>query len=139
KEKKHTTFITDSLYEAISKLVDVFSNHEKEKAILDLSRQVSHDIRSPLEALKLISLNSDLMAPDSKTIILKSIERISKIASELLQETSPQNNDAINIYDLASELCADKKHELGIDILLQNESLEDEVFTVTNENALYRV
>lgn len=67
---------------------------EKEKALVELARQLAHDIRSPLAALEIVSKNVAQL-PEGKRIIIRSaLGRIRDIANSLLSKQRPQAVEA---------------------------------------------
>lgn len=58
---------------------------ERDAVLAQLSRQVAHDIRSPLSALKMALKDIDTIPNDYQAMIRNSIQRISGIANNLLQ------------------------------------------------------
>ncbi len=74
---------------------------EREAVIANLSRQVAHDIRSPLSALKMALKEVGSLPSDSQAIIRNSLQRINDIANNLLH-TNQKNFQEEN--QLSSEL-----------------------------------
>lgn len=66
----------------ISKLV----TNEKERAILKLTKQVAHDIRSPLAALEIVMEDIKNLPEESRELTLHAINRIQDIANNLSKE-----------------------------------------------------
>jgi signal transduction histidine kinase len=67
-------------------------NLEKNSLIFDLTQQVSHDIRSPLAALEMISGSLNELPEDKRLIIRNSINRIRDIANSLLDKNRANKN-----------------------------------------------
>lgn len=55
--------------------------------IADLSRQVAHDVRGPLMALKTLSAHSDELPPEKAQLLVGAIGRIHAIADDLLRKS----------------------------------------------------
>ena len=75
----------------ISGLYDQIQKHHDNEVFNSLTLQVAHDIRSPLEVLKGIKSDIDVLPVDSRRRIQMSINRIEEIAHNLLK-TRKQNN-----------------------------------------------
>lgn len=61
---------------------------ERSKLFFDITRQVSHDIRSPLAALNMTVNGMSENLPEEKKVVIKnSIERINDIANDLLRRS----------------------------------------------------
>jgi len=87
----------------------------KEKSINN--RQVAHDIRSPLEALKSVTSEIETLEYNAKALITNSIERITNIANDLLEKNKikKSNNKSIsNFKILLEDIIRDKQHELNL-------------------------
>jgi signal transduction histidine kinase len=65
-------------------LMKEITKSQKSKAYEEISAQVSHDIRSPLSALEVISGSLHELPADKRTIIRNSINRIRDISNSLL-------------------------------------------------------
>jgi signal transduction histidine kinase len=117
------TFITKitnyerRLVESNKKLID----SEKNAAIGRTSRQVAHDIRSPLTALQLILRAADQFPESHRELLVQAVSRINNIANELLKtyrsnsvksEIAPP---AISPVDEYIHLCAQEKSLLAND------------------------
>lgn len=63
-----------------------FANHEMLNALIALTAQAAHDIRSPLSALSLITSCLDEVAPEKKEILKSATQKIMKIANILIEE-----------------------------------------------------
>lgn len=59
---------------------------ERERDISRLANQVAHDIRSPVLALRIAAHSLQNLPPESRYMITSSIERISRIADDLLDQ-----------------------------------------------------
>lgn len=78
---------------------------EKKATIIELSKQVSHDIRSPLAALNMVVGDLDQVAEEKRILIRNSVSRINDIANTLLTKSKNINNDhAIQEEQMTTEL-----------------------------------
>ena len=65
---------------------------EKDKAIVSLSKQVAHDIRSPLSTLNVVlSTINNSLPREQKELIENSVNRINQIADDLLNNAKSRN------------------------------------------------
>ncbi len=65
---------------------------EKDKAIVSLSKQVAHDIRSPLSTLNVVLSTLDNSLPhEQKELIENSVNRINQIADDLLNNAKSRS------------------------------------------------
>lgn len=80
-------------------------SYESEKAQLDLGRKIAHDIRSPLEALKVASSNEG-----GKELVDMAVSRIETIANDLLDQTRNQKTVVKDeISKIVEKLCHEKQ------------------------------
>lgn len=63
---------------------------EKEKALVELARQLAHDIRSPLAALEVVSKNVPQLPENKRILIRAAVGRIRDIANSLLSRQRAQ-------------------------------------------------
>jgi signal transduction histidine kinase len=76
---------------------------EKSKAISDLARQVAHDIRSPLSALKIFATKqSQSLSEDDSKFLSIAINRIVSIADDLLDRSRPKKSYNLDLRSLIS-------------------------------------
>lgn len=99
-----------------------FNILEKEKEIVNLSRQVAHDIRSPLAAIN-IAISDVMTIPENKRILIRSAaKRINDIANNMLfiskkndQEIKNSNNnlkvEPELIYVVLDSIVSEKRYE----------------------------
>jgi signal transduction histidine kinase len=71
-------------YDELKRLKKFEMEHFKNTALNNMAAQVSHDIRSPLAALEMISGSLHQVPEDQRLIIRNSVNRIRDIANELL-------------------------------------------------------
>lgn len=95
------------------------ANNEKVqvKAISELALQVSHDIRSPLAALEMISGSLNELPEDKRLIIRNSINRIRDIANSLLDKNRTLN-ERIKENTLSDVNTKDSGHTEGFSAIL---------------------
>lgn len=77
---------------------------EKNATIIDLSKQVSHDIRSPLAALNMVIGDLDQVADDKRILIRNSVNRINDIANTLLTKSKNTDNELAQEVQMTTEL-----------------------------------
>lgn len=93
----------ESTMKGVVDKVIAFEQNQKETELLNLSKQISHDIRSPLTALNLLS-SSLTELPEAKRILVRnSINRINDIANSLL-ERSKKPSEPLNAVSSANSL-----------------------------------
>jgi signal transduction histidine kinase len=81
---------------------------EKNKAILAISKQVAHDILSPVSALNLVlSTLKNNIEEEKRNLIENSIKRINEIANDLLSKAKSLREEALN--PIKSETIEDNK------------------------------
>lgn len=83
---------------------------EKGLAVKKVSRQVAHDIRSPLSVLQSISLEH-IRNPDEKRLVQTAISRITNIANDLLNKEQQKQLSVVNIPLKLKESLALKRTE----------------------------
>lgn len=105
-----------------------------------LNRQIAHDIRSPLEALKSVVSNLGKLDFSTKQIITNSIARISNIASGLLNSRQEQTEciTTINLRLLMDDIINDKNFEKNLILTFNSNISYKDSFILGNENNLYR-
>ncbi len=135
------------VFEAYTQLLEKYNKTERirvNQAIdvekLSMSRQIAHDIRSPLEALKSVSNDMEGLDYTSKQIITNSIGRISDIANGLLKNTKENLEDKTtgNFRILIDDIINDKKFEHNIKIHYKTNIDYRDSFINGHENELYR-
>lgn len=96
----------------------------------DVSKQVGHDIRSPLTALQVVLSQSHATAEPVRVLLAGAIDRISKIANDLLdtRKGSGQSHGPWLISALLESLTAEKRVEFSKE---KNISL---VFGISKQN-----
>lgn len=87
-------FELDALVTNLSGLAKRLENSEAERVLLekhallvDISRRVAHDIRSPLSALQIVSQKASELDLDQRQLMQKAIDQIKRIAADLLDQS----------------------------------------------------
>lgn len=112
----------------------------KLNSIIMVTKQIAHDIRSPLEALRSVTGHIDNLDFQHRKIITNSIQRISDIANGLLREgKTTEKLSLVNLNILLDELYQDKVFEHGPKIKFENKTSYKESFISGDENTLYRI
>jgi signal transduction histidine kinase len=114
----------------------------RQQAFAETAKQVSHDIRSPLSALEMISGQLD-MIPDKQRLVIKSVtQRISQIANGLLRRNSDSHEAAENIGSLVESIITEKRlqfQERSKLLLLLDKPIEEDAFAMISATELKRV
>ncbi|MGE3607936.1 MAG: ATP-binding protein [Bacteriovoracaceae bacterium] len=88
---------------------------EKNKTLSSLARQVVHDIRSPLEALKALTPEMSTLTLESRQTVQMIINRIEEIGFKLLKNNSTTSMsdiiEEVNLIELIKELINEKRIE----------------------------
>lgn len=110
----------DFLGDKLKDLENIIRNNEKEKTHYNLARQVVHDIRNPLEHLKILSKSKEIN-PDSIQQVIKEIDY--QINGLLNYTKNKQNNLFIDslLYELRDE--AYKLFNVELQITTPSDSL----------------
>lgn len=121
-------------------LIDKTIQKEEDRYRYNLNRQISHDIRSPLEALRAVTKNIATLDSTTKSLLNTSIARISDIANGLLKEEKKRNKgDSItNIRILLKDIISDKTFERKVAIQFNPNTSYLDCFTQISETNLYR-
>jgi signal transduction histidine kinase len=109
------------------KLIVKDFDDRQQKLLVEISRQVAHDIRSPLSALNMVAGVLDEVSEDKRSLIRSSISRINEIANDLLSKGKSQriehfegsderlidnlncNRQLVSLPDLIDSLISEKK------------------------------
>lgn len=83
-----SNFLFILIYLVGSKYLIRYTNETRNEALVNLSRQVAHDIRSPLSALNMVASHLTEVAEEKRLLIRAAAQRITDIANNLLQEGS---------------------------------------------------
>ncbi|MBC7458514.1 MAG: HAMP domain-containing histidine kinase, partial [Bdellovibrionaceae bacterium] len=103
-------FILPNLYASIiakEKIKNAALEYEKE-FISDLTKQVSHDVASPLSAIRIMTSLLHNVDPEIKEILNKSISRTQEIFDEL-KLNSDRTFDKVDVLDCIFEISREKK------------------------------
>ncbi len=134
------SFELESIIESYLKIKALEEAELKNTIYYNISRQIAHDIRSPLEALKSISSNLDSLNFSTKQIITNSIGRISDIANDLLR-SSPEikkKSDTCNLRLVIEDVIRDKEFEYDFNINYKVYDLYSPYFIIGQELNLFR-
>lgn len=71
----------------------ILLDEKNKQLVFDISRQVAHDIRSPLSALNMISSGLSDIQEEKRVLIRNAIQRINDIANDLLSKGKPITGD----------------------------------------------
>ncbi len=85
------------------------SETEPKTSLVQMARQLAHDLRSPLAALGVVSLNAKGCDSETRALLAKAITRIKEIADNLVRETRGEMNTLkeLDIPEGAEILCVD--------------------------------
>jgi len=94
-----------------------FEQNQKEVELLNLSKQISHDIRSPLTALNLLSGTLTELPEEKRILVRNSINRINDIANSLLERSknpvqahqTEEQMDSIMVSSLVDSIVSEKR------------------------------
>lgn len=97
----------------LKRFFDKYYNQQKKIVFINTARQVAHDIRSPLSAIKMSLSEIDRLNKSTRLILNKSISRIEDIANNLLEisRNKKSNDNYIHILSALNEIVAQKKVE----------------------------
>ncbi|MBL6991598.1 MAG: HAMP domain-containing histidine kinase [Bacteriovoracaceae bacterium] len=117
KENSQYAF-SESLYKLLSKVTGYFeikTKVESSEAIKKMTSQVSHDIKSPLVALKMATQHIDDLPEDIRIIIRGSVQRIEDIANVLSakkkvkSEANYSRKERVLLSSLIEEIVTEKR------------------------------
>lgn len=113
---------------------------EDQKWKFEAYRQVAHDIRSPLEALKFIVKNLGGLDYNSKKIVVNSTKRISEIANGLLKagQGDTERYEVVNLAILLEDIVLNKNFTLKKMIHLEALTSYKNANINADENQIYR-
>lgn len=125
--------------QALNLASEKLKSSELEAELVNTYKQVAHDIRSPLNALRVITASKDKLPPDLANILSLAIDRIKEIASDLNKKstaktTNPESIFAVDFIKLMKDLLTEKNAEfsshsklefkLSSDLNKDNENIE---------------
>ncbi len=116
------------------------NREEKNQEMIKLAKQISHDIRSPLVALRSITSELESLDSISKKIFSNSVGRINEITNGLLKPSlnSTSLREIINLQILIEELILEKNFEKKIQIQYKSKTNYENSFVMGNSVELYR-
>lgn len=100
--------LKESLHEAF-KNEKIKSELEHSRKMGQMSRQVAHDIRSPLTALNVLLKSASGMSEDQKKMLVTVVDRINGIADDLLCKTKSPGSVGQPVGKLLDEIVDEKK------------------------------
>lgn len=113
--KIYLIFLFSQILLIISLIITTKKNEEEKRLneikMNNLSRQMSHDIRSPLATLNSISENLQGKSSEDIKLLKLSIDRINQISNSLLEQGKEQTNIKIELIKTISNLVVLKKAE----------------------------
>lgn len=133
-------------FKRIEQQLDKYENevlsHTQQKAYSDIARQVAHDIRSPLTALKSL-VRHGVDTPDKSSLLLSVTQRIEAITDDLLKAYKGRSEDTnkTSVEKLIHSLVIQKQlelKELNKPIVIKT-SLNEQVQLDLDSNLLLRV
>lgn len=77
------------IYKKINGLISDVQHLEQHKTAIEISKQVAHDIRSPLSVLNIVTSSLQGLEKEQKELVKSSIQRINDIANDLLKKGKP--------------------------------------------------
>ncbi len=92
-----------------------FIELEKGRAVADMAKQVAHDIRSPLSALKIIAGRSKNLTDEEKTLLELATHQVQNISEDILNRTRKKSNQAnvLQLRELVGEVVRLKEVEFA--------------------------
>lgn len=89
---------------------------ELESKMLQLSRQIAHDIRSPLSALNMLVASMQDSQPERRDLLKSVIKRINDIADGLLKSTSSERNriEIVDLKRICEQIVQEKKAQYSL-------------------------
>ncbi|MCB9025359.1 MAG: HAMP domain-containing histidine kinase [Bdellovibrionaceae bacterium] len=89
--------------------------NEKKLMIAEVAKQVAHDIRSPLSALKMVAKKSDQLNDQESKLLNGAIDRINEVAEDLLlKERQSKNSEGESITVTSKQNVIASKSELMV-------------------------
>ncbi len=86
KDRKNIRLMPRELVSAFEKVTDLQVSFIRDKLLSEKAAQVSHDIRSPLAALEMISGSLHELPEEKRLLVRNSVNRIRDIANDLLSD-----------------------------------------------------
>ncbi len=109
--------LTAKIGEMSERLVDqeaIIQKSERAKEIFILGRQVAHDIRSPISALRMAVDSAKELDGERRALIVSVAERIDRIASDLLHRSRIKYSPpGFNLVEACEQIVIEKKTALS--------------------------
>jgi signal transduction histidine kinase len=122
---------------------------EKQEVMINLARQVAHDIRSPLTALDMVMSKSQSLPEDERKIVRHAVRRIHDIANNLLiqNKKSVSSNEEIikpeMLAPIIESIVSEKRTEynslIGVNLKVSINSNNFHLFSKINPSELKRI
>ena len=108
----------------LKEVFELMSKNETDRAIISMAKQLAHDIRSPLEVLKGLKEELQILPEESRRKIQMCINRTEEIAYNLLRSDKDQaqneaGNDSQDILSLLKSIVIEKQLEYSRFTLLE--------------------
>lgn len=112
--------IVNNINNSIKKIITLQKKnieHEKNSLKHEISKQVAHDIRSPLAALNMISKDLHQLPEETRLMVRESINRIKDIANNLIREGEEIKEKFVStenclIYPIIESVVSEKRASL---------------------------
>lgn len=118
------------ILQKFNQLADELANSAADRKVGLITRQVAHDLRSPLSALNMSIAHISKLNPEVFSLIKASIERIENIANDVLKSHKPDSKTNIaNLSEIIGTIASEKRAlyshstiscELPVDRLIVN-------------------
>lgn len=107
----------NGLVEQENKLIDLSRQMTRDKALVEIATQVSHDIRSPLSVLNMLCATVKEMGEERRDLMKNALTRINDIANDLLQryknlQTSPAKEPRLLAVEI-DQIVSEKRLQFG--------------------------
>lgn len=107
----------ESTMRAVVDKIVSFEQNQRESELVNLSKQIAHDIRSPLTALNLLAGSFSELSEEKRVLARGSINRINDIANSLLErskrlsepETLVNNTELVMLSSLVDSIVSEKR------------------------------
>lgn len=140
-------------FKSIKKTYEEYSRLKIEEIRNAVSKQVAHDIRSPLAALEMAVENTKDINEESRLIITSATNRINDIANDLIENNriepehqktpSVKETKKVLLASICSPIVSEKRmqyrNKANIDIQLVTEPSAYSLFSKINSNILKRI
>lgn len=122
------------LFDELQKYIAETKKSTELRAFIEVATQVSHDIRSPLSALNMVSSSAQNLSPESKRILSAATERINDIANDLLRRAKTDKLiGSSNPAMPAIEVACDTQYPDSVDVFTILNSIVDEKRTLLTD------